>query len=183
MSVRCIEKIRPNTLREILRDETLQRHIALEQRVEQGGFFETAQGYQRWLEMMHNVHARYAVAMDRGAVALGLDPISSRLRHALSQDTGLARSDTSGTDLDEATSIGVAYVFEGSAMGARVLRRRLKGLGSVSRCYIDALLIDSSQRWPQCKSALLSQPPDDGRALRGALEVFDTLFNCFGDVK
>jgi len=167
---------RDDSLRSALRHRTQTLHETVEQRVEAARYFESSAGYQIWLAQMQHLHARYAKDYDIGAESLGMAPMSQNLEEALARDTGAVVPPASRAVLPRDHAIGVVYVFEGSAMGGRLLQRRLAEMAPVPTAYLDELVEASRTRWPQFKAACdRVKAADHDAAVAGAIEVFGTL--------
>jgi len=175
-----------------LRAQTMPRHARLETVVEAGDFFDTPSRFGLWLEVMYNVHAAFAEAHDAGAARLGVAPCSDHLMQALKADiadqpdiglqqrlriASLARGLQTG--LEKAQAIGVAYVWEGSAMGARLLQRRMARHPTTATRYLDLLAVTSAQRWQAVRAALETCDASHARVIDGANRVFEALERSF----
>lgn len=172
-------------LRDALRHETAPLHDQLERRVRDAGCFETARAYRQWLRKMHRLHAHFGADHDEGCRRLGLVPLSARLCAALSQDVGLPVAATAPGRLSGADPRGVAYVFEGSAQGARLLLRSLEPLEPVPDAYLRTLVAASASRWPrvkaECARTGLAGPASHDAAVIAARSVFDAFLAAFAE--
>ena len=175
MQLRPFPLTETECVRTLLRARTMPLHQRLEAMVEGAGYFDDRHGYVEWLRMMAQIHLRFATDYDIGAQNLGLCPASAFLLDALASDLGDALPLPPPPSLNARQSIGVAYVFEGSAMGARLIERRLAGLPDAPTCYLDSLVSTSRKRWPQTKAALASLRADPKPIIAGANEVFGAL--------
>jgi heme oxygenase len=167
------------TLRDELRARCMPAHERLEALVEGAGYFDTPQRYRGWLAVMYDMHLNLAAGYDAGAAALGMTQVSKDLLMALLQDLG--RSDVPELpqrNADE-TGIGVAYVFEGSAMGGRLLQRRVAQMVGAPSRYIDLLVETSKTRWPFMKEALNAFQGDPDPIVSEAMKTFEALFAGF----
>lgn len=177
-----IEVVSDN-LRDALRRETAPLHALLEQRVNAAGYFNTPQAYLRWLCVMQTLHARFAEDYDAGSRRLGLAPLSAPLAAALAQDIGANPASSASCPLSCTDLRGVAYVFEGSAVGARLLLRNLAALDPVPNNYLRTLVAASARRWPrvkaQCARIELGGPAETHGAVTAARSVFEAFLEAF----
>ena len=129
------------TARQLLRESTHAAHQRLEDLVEAGGYFDTQAGYLNWLDRMLAVHTEYLHPINQGARLCGLLPNGQTLVAALRADLGrtmntpVIEPEIAGHPVD---ALGALYVFEGSALGGKLLLRRLDGLAGCSAKVPDA---------------------------------------------
>lgn len=83
-----------------------------------------------------------------------------------------AAADTSPVNDD--FSLGVAYVFEGSAMGAAILEKRIQASGLSVPLYLKLMTCSASTRWPRFVRSMESRS-DTAQLLAGAEAVFEHL--------
>ena len=171
----------PLHLRDALRLQCMDIHMQVEEAVTAGAYFASLEGYRRWLGIMRQVHAEFAHACDTGSEALGLEPVSGALLQALKADLGGGLCPVGKARTHKSAAIGVAYVFEGSAMGARLLQRRIADLEGAPTAYLDLLVTLSRLRWPATQGALAMYPGPQEAVVAGALEVFERLHQLFTD--
>lgn len=177
-AVKLLHKdIQVSDLRVALRNASMPAHARLEALVEGRGYFDDLAAYRRWLSVMFEMHRAYAMAHDNGARALGLAPMSQALLVALAQDLGAHPK--YNEPFKEADGIGVAYVFEGSAMGGRLLQRRLRQIPHAPTGYLNVLVETSGARWPAIKSALSGYEGDADNVVAEAIATFDAVYDAF----
>lgn len=174
------------TARQVLRESTHAAHQRLEDLVEAGGYFETQAGYLNWLDRMLAVHTEYLLPTTQGARLCGLLPNGQTLIAALRSDLGrtmnmpVIEPEMAGHPAD---ALGALYVFEGSALGGKLLLRRLDGLAGVPQRYLTLLTEHSRTRWPAVLATLETKLSGDkadlNRATDAALGVFTTLYSSF----
>lgn len=124
----------------------------------------TAQGYGVYLRTMLRLHTELNADLAQVATACGLCDRNPALTAALRADlAGLARTPALRHNqratsrpappavperLSLPVSFGRAYVMEGSALGAQLLRRRLLSAGGPQPlAYLSLLSEDHGQRW------------------------------------
>jgi heme oxygenase len=181
MCHKMLQKVITEDLRTALKRETAPLHHRLEARMEALGTFETPHAYTAWLVQMQRLHALFACDHDTGARQLGLEPVSGDLMRALAADTGIDLPAGTRPCVPATHAIGAAYVFEGSAIGGRLLMRRKTSLGKVPEAYLRFLVQRSYARWPIAKAGLESLSARvDGGAVYGARIVFEAFLKAFG---
>lgn len=164
------------SLRHALRAETSALHQELEKTVEARGSFASAESYKDWLLIMQQLHSLFAADYDAGCAALGLPKMAALLGEALALDTGVDLPACGKRHLPVGSEIGVAYVFEGSALGARLLLRRTAALAPVPLDYLSTLVAESHDRWPlvkqRCAGQNVAGPASADPVIAGACTVF-----------
>jgi heme oxygenase len=180
MHHKMLQRVITEDLRTALKRETAPLHLRLETRMATLGTFDTPAAYSAWLIQMQRLHALFARDHDAGAEQLGLDPLSADLMKALASDTGIDVPAAPRSCVPDAHAIGVAYVFEGSAVGGRLLMRRKACLGDVPEAYLRLLVARSYARWPTAGRRLetLCARADVG-AIHGARIVFKAFLRAF----
>lgn len=174
-------------LRDFLRAETAEAHLRSEQSL---GGVEAVRGqqeaYRRFLRCMLYAHARWAEVQDHGSRLSGLPVRSAAIAQALLKD--LAQSGEADVEVAHRPGLppaapelawGASYVFEGGAMGARVLlaaARRAHASRAVA--YLDLLAANAGERWPRFVTRLDAQRLDRERVLRAALAAFASVENA-----
>jgi len=160
-------------------------HEELERAFDKFQFFESEAGYKSWLTIMLRMHTRFAPLYDRGCNLMGLAPISSELLFCLKSDLGQddVKYDPPRARAKDSECVGVVYVIEGSALGAKILRKRIDQNRSFSQNYLTRLTKDSRERWGRLTNELECNPKvsemkfEDIR--KGALEVFQAMKSDF----
>lgn len=143
-----------------LREAIAKHHQQAEELVEDLHVFSNSQNYAVWLSALQTVHSRFAISLDQASRRIGLQPISDRLHQHLSSDlnaigwypphcfTAAVKPKT------EAEEMGVAYVLEGSGLGAHVMTQRARQAGVTNIRYLEFLQEGSKARWPVVTRAL-----------------------------
>ena len=116
---------------------------------------------------------------------MGLAPISSELLFCLKSDLGQddVKYDPPRARAKDSECVGVVYVIEGSALGAKILRKRIDQNRSFSQNYLTRLTKDSRERWGwltnelECNPKVSEMKFEDIR--KGALEVFHAMKSDF----
>lgn len=134
------------SLRQQLRVQTAADHKSLDVFIEQMDVFASLTHYGRYLCGMHELDRTYGPAVDQASQQIGIPPSSAGLMTAIDSDlkaigqddTDLASSvrqwhsspkpptDTASqgsTTINESDQWAAAYVMEGAAMGARMMKR------------------------------------------------------------
>lgn len=120
-----------------LKELTAAAHARLDSHVDQAGFFESQNGYRQYLLATWRARAHLESQLDRSG-ATRLFPLwpERRLRELLLRDLAdlgeparEAAVPSEEPRLDAAAMLGTLYVLEGSALGARVIERRVAQLG------------------------------------------------------
>jgi len=163
-------------LRSRLREATSTAHAAVDSAFV-GGLRDDAQ-YIRYLHAMHGVLSALEPAWQpwrahgdwAGLIA---PPRAPLLQRDLAQ-LGIDARPAAPLRVDnEAALLGTLYVIQGSAMGARLLRRT-RPPNDPAACFLDAVLADTA-RWPDLLARLHTQPgsgPESDRAAHAACAVF-----------
>jgi heme oxygenase len=164
-----------------LREAIQPDHEAAERLVEKLNVFQNAQSYSSWLLAMRDVHRHFSRCSEAASLKLGLPLVHDQVMEALENDilktSGNCAASAMGTKpvTDVSAQLGVAYVLEGSGLGARVLVRRATAVGQVSTHYISTLGDLSQSRWPQFVRALDAHELDIETSIDAARSVFDVL--------
>lgn len=169
------------TRRFALRAETADAHAALDAAV---GPLADAAAYHRYLRGLH----AFRTTAEAQLVGAAWRPVPLvAFLEADMADLGVAarRPVRLGTGAgDPSTELGLAYVLEGSALGARLLWRDAQALGfgaGFGARHLAEQTADKA-RWPAFCAALESAPDYDGatataaatRAFEAALSAFET---------
>ncbi len=117
------------------------------------------EGYQRFLQIMHNVVSRFGAQLDAACEAAELPARSEQLLQHLVGDFHdgggaifegglLPPGDAFEVQTHRSFHAGVGYALEGSSLGAEVLRRRaVEAQPKAATAYFDALLDGRKDRW------------------------------------
>jgi heme oxygenase len=120
-----------------LKDLTAAAHARLDTHVDQAGFFASQRGYRQYLLATWHARADLEAQLDRSNAA-SVFPLwpQRRLRDLLLRDLadiGPPDHERAATPEDPplhvAAMLGTLYVLEGSALGARLIERRVAHLG------------------------------------------------------
>lgn len=140
-----------------------------------------AAAYRRYLTVMRAVHHEFAAQHAQGCESLGLVPRNRAIIAALDQDLAVlagcrvtvpSRAQLS-SDVPHAQ--GVAYAFEGAAMGAAILRKRIaQSTIALPEHYLSLLTEDAAERWWFMRDRLAACAPKDS-AVDGAIAVFKSV--------
>lgn len=119
-----------------LKELTATAHARLDSHVDQAGFFVSQSGYRQYLRATWRARAALEPLLDRsGATALFPLWPERRLRSLLQldlEDVGESAGDAGQADgepLATGAVLGTLYVLEGSALGARLIERRVAQIG------------------------------------------------------
>ncbi len=152
-----------------------------------------ADGYRRFLRVMHATLANFGAELDATARAADLAARSETLLGLIEVD--LAATATPAVDpglgvvgpvrpnvADAPFGAGVAYALEGSSLGAEVLRRRATDAEAKrSTAYFDTVLTGRRDRWHRYCTWLdnaVRTDEDRRAAARGAKAVFTYVNGC-----
>lgn len=163
-------------IRTFLKDRTATLHARSEESFERKAPIETPEGLRHFLGCMLEAHLKFRGAFDRSAELAGLPPKSDTLIAALLSDTGRGRDaeeKASSVPSDDAACLGVGYVFEGSALGAGILRKRLKRAGIATPEYLELMADTTKSRWPRYVEALDTCAFQGDAVLKGAEMTFN----------
>ena len=191
------------SLRERLRWETADLHRRTEQAVDQYASLQDRQGYGRFLRAMGLSHAAHATLLDSVARRLGLAPLGADLLAAIERDLSALQThrpasspesrsgpgQTDETDRSYPTAappltvdrwseaLGVAYVFEGSALGATVLCGEMQDRfgKAIPLAYFSLLRAQRGRRWPRLIEALSEPDLEPSAVLAGARRAFASI--------
>lgn len=157
-----------------LRARTAEAHAALDARV---GPLDSAAAYGRYLRGIHAFRA----PVDRALAELPDAPLPiTALIEADMAAAGVAALGARDFDLpgDPSARAGIAYVLEGSALGARFLYPRARALGQASGHL--AAQAGDRQAWPAFCARLEAVEPFDAEAAAGAaLATFGFALDAF----
>lgn len=196
------------SLRQQLRAQTAADHKSLDVFIEQMDVFASLTHYGRYLCGMHELYRTYGPAVDQASQQIGIPPSSAGLMIAIDSDLkAIGQHDMDlassvrqwhsspkpptdaasqvSTAINESDQWASAYVMEGAAMGARMMKRSAKQLvtsneahtnewsGTVvpetvapetvaaGTAYLTKLAEDSYERWPKVVAALdLAKPAE-----------------------
>lgn len=170
------------TRRMQLREATRAAHQTLDDLI---GSWSGLADYRRYLAGQR----RFREAIDdidpaASGLAWSLTPLSPALSHDCA-DLGLAAQPASGAPRrpqSPSEALGVCYVVEGSALGARLLHARAAGLGLGDGFAARHLAIQaSSTRWRAFLDVLeATEPFDFGEAVASANAMFAFAARAFG---
>ena len=173
--------LRQDNLRAELRARTSHQHECLDQAV---GLFDTCDQYARFLEGSRRFRAAVDDALDRQGSweverladwidadlsDLGRDPVATACFPVMPNS--------------DAFALGVAYVLEGSALGARLLLRRASELGFDGDHGARHLVRQTNDngRWKRFLVELDAvAPADREQVVAGAASAFDFALNAYG---
>jgi len=174
-------------LRSILKENTAALHTSAERAMASEGNIETPDGLGHFLQCMYRVHARFNHELDHASWLVGLPLTAGQLfgaleRDLLSQDIDgafISGTQLSASALSRSKShcLGVGYVFEGSALGANVLAKRLKYSNAKVPEYLTMVSKNAKSRWPHYLQYLNCNTIecDTQVALSGAIGVFESI--------
>lgn len=214
------------SLRQQLRVQTAADHKSLDVFIEQMDVFASLTHYGRYLCGMHELDRTYGPAVDQASQQIGIPPSSAGLMTAIDSDlkaigqddTDLASSvrqwhsspkpptdaaSQGSTTINESDQWAAAYVMEGAAMGARMMKRTanqlvaLKGARSnessgtvapktvasetvaAGTAYLTKLAEDSYERWPKVVAALDLAKPAEADIVASSKQIFLLAKNIF----
>ena len=167
-------------LRGLLRQQTRDLHQAVDDRFSASGAITTRAGYRLFLSTMAAMHAQFGHAADRAVERAGLAPRAGDHWQRLMADLGCHGVFPSvpvpgrhNPDVDA----GVAYVLEGSALGAQLLLKQVRDaeIGGLGMGYLQSLCDERQVRWARYCRWLDTASVDEDGALQGARSVFGTI--------
>ena len=169
-----------DSIRSALRSHTADQHQKLDDAV---GAFDTSEGYARFVRQSHRFRAATENAMPR-SVDWTVIPLAGLLANDL-DDLGEAAEEQVQFPVAPADPnywLGVAYVLEGSALGARLLVRRAEALGFSGRHGARHLAkqAETGSRWRDFQAQLDAAPVAAHQAmLAGAAAAFDFALSIY----
>lgn len=178
------------SLRDVLRKRTSQAHRNLDSNVSGVGAFSSVGGYCRYLQCMRDLHAQYQKPIASVSQHVGLPDNTQTILDSIDKDIeGCGRSpntkhqQNSAVSYDEDAALGIAYVLEGSSMGARyvVKTARAQLPEGTPTHYLDCMSQSAKERWPAIVKSLSNQSCENESAISAALSVFDTAAGLFAD--
>jgi len=168
------------SVRQILKKGTKRLHRQAEYALESKASMQTTEGLSHFLYCMLAAQRRFCVDHDYSSELAAIEPMSGELILALEGDPLLSEQrrfmGQSSVKSNTAFSLGVGYVFEGSAIGAAVLKKRLQKTSISTPQYLTLLSMHSCNRWPRYLETLDSCS-DEMTALAGAVTVFEFIIN------
>lgn len=179
-------------MRARLKQATNDCHRRLEQSLEARGLFRSLDGYGLWLQGALLFHRAIQDALaDRGSHDVLDASVMSQRCLLIEDDLDDLGLGPAGGDIrlalpvgDEVERLGVAYVVEGAAIGARIILREAAGLGCHSAHaarFLSAAVNDTS-RWPRLVAMLDRLDLDEGEARRmedASQRTFETAEVCY----
>lgn len=122
-------------------------------------------------------HTRFRAECDLASQCAGLPSRSDNLIHSLIEDLAYQPCEQRPVaECDKDFSMGVGYVFEGSAVGASILIKRLAKSGLNCPSYLTQLATPLSKRWlPYTQQ--LEGIENTGAALAGASAAFEFIID------
>ncbi len=160
------------SVRSLLKDNTSVLHQQAEDALESNSPIETSQGLAKFLNCMLQAHLQFWAECDRASQIAGLDAQSEKLIMALRNDLNIQHDDNLNPHVcNEHFSLGVGYVFEGSALGANIIRKRLLATNLRNPTYLNLVTSTAKVRWPRYVKQLDTYSDAD-RILSGAVVAF-----------
>jgi heme oxygenase len=166
--------LQKDNIRSALRSHTANQHRKLDDAV---GAFDTIEGYARFVRQSHSFRTATEEAIPP-SVDWSVLPLAGLLANDL-DDLGQrpdAQIPFPDAPADPAYWLGVAYVLEGSALGARLLVRRAAALGFSDTRGARHLAeqAETGSRWRDFQARLDAAPAaTHGAMLAGAAAAFD----------
>lgn len=170
----------PDSIRSALRSHTADQHQKLDDAV---GAFHTVEGYARFVRQSYSFRAATERAIPP-SVDWSVIPLSGLLANDL-DDLGEAPDEQirfPSASADPDYWLGVAYVLEGSALGARLLVRRAAALGFSGTRGARHLAVqaETGSRWRDFQGRLDAAPVAAHQAmLAGAAAAFDFALSIY----
>lgn len=148
-------------------------HQRAEEALESIAPLESEVGLSHFLKCMLHAHERFDTECDCASALAGLEPRSKKLIAALNSDLQI-QNDTVVTlqSDDDQFSLGVGYVFEGSALGANIIMKRLASVDQDIPSYLTLLTSTAKSRWPNYIKTL-EQCKNEKCVLEGAVMAFE----------
>lgn len=172
--------LQQDNIRSALRAHTADRHQKLDDAV---GAFDTIAGYARFVRQSHRFRAATEDAIP-SSVDWTVIPLAALLAQDLDDldEPPGAPIPFPVAPVDPAYWLGVAYVLEGSALGARLLVRRAVALGFSDAHGARHLAVqaETGSRWRDFQSRLEAAPAAAHQAmLAGAAATFDFALSIY----
>lgn len=172
----------PESLRAALRHHTEGIHRRLDAAAGELG------GVEQYRDFLVNTY-RFRSAVEPGCAEIGFwsTPLLLGLLADDLRDLGVVRLPAAGAPMripTRSAALGALYVLEGSALGARLLRRRAAALGfdeSFGAGHLAAQVADPT-RWRRFLLLLETMAEiDRAEALRTAAAVFELAADCYAE--
>ena len=163
--------------RSYLKRSTAELHTSAEHSLSAHAPIESPTGLSHFLRCMLVAHKQFKCEYDAASRFAMIEQRSDSIIKTLHVDLSEAETLSTQTQTQTQThdidySMGVAYVFEGSSMGATILKKRIAAAGGTPPGYLNLLTADSQSRWKRFITAL-ENCNDQNLALRGATETFN----------
>ncbi len=189
------------SLREFLRAGTSESHASLDAQVAARGYLRTLEGYRDFLQRSLRFQSGAEFALDAMGAQTWIPDWPQRRRtqlllddlRVLSSETDVQLPVTASVEVSESLSgkatrervFGIAYVLEGSTLGAAYVLRELAPLGITATLGATFLAGGAipKRRWPEFLSQLQSQDDprfDRAAALEAARAAFSAASREFG---
>jgi len=161
------------SVRTLLKDGTEALHARAEAAFDANAPIESQAGLSHFLECMLSAHMNFYADCDRASYLAGLSPRSKPLVDALLNDLSWHdHSPPIQSPSNDSFSLGVGYVFEGSALGASILKKRIISSNLSTPDYLSILTASAKSRWPRYITKLNSCS-EDSHILSGAVAAFE----------
>lgn len=181
------------SIRKTLKEQTGPLHRELDAIVGRYPPFDSERNYTVYLRSMQVLYKRFESPLDWVASVGGMPATAKSILESIESDLSTVPFRPGADPLDSAEAVpftdsqkwGIAYVMEGSSMGARYMVRVAaeKLSAGVGTCFLQRLALDSKERWPEFVVALDESDCLTGEAIRGAEEAFRVAMEIFANVQ
>ena len=173
--------------RDFIRETTREIHQTLDSQIGAAGVFENTTNYCNFLSCMAAMHVQFADSCRKVSLSAGLPRREADLATCLVNDIASTNErseiDIAGSALTAVASDsqasafdwGCAYAIEGSANGARYMKKSAEKTlpADIEFQYLKQMAWDAANRWPPFIKELNERSELDREQLeRGATEVF-----------
>lgn len=177
------------SIRQILREQTGPLHRSLDEIVGRCPPFESEANYEIYLRSMQQLYRTFQSVLDWTADQARLPQAAQLVVACIDDDVASMNVDVppleaAALEIDgfsESQKWGIAYVMEGSSMGAsfmiRIASEKLPA--PIGTKFLERLASDSKNRWPEFISALDASGCEENDAINGANIAFQKAAEFF----
>ena len=165
-----------------LKQETLQKHLAVEKKFLKIASVKTRNGYSRYLKIMYLYHKRYSEVSSYYCSLTGLDNKHDQLTSCLEYDMFDLNIISKNTlkpfnTTTAAEAVGIGYVIEGSTLGSAILHKQLQKNDNLilPDRYFLTLKEAQPHRWKKFINKLDDFKQDYSTLLSSEINAFDEL--------
>ena len=183
----AVAVVEPELTHRVVRERTAACHQQLDKLLSNELDLYTPAGYRAFLTLMLRARCRYGATLATAATHAKLPDTNSLLCQALREDLAVlagdaavqisSRVDPEFRQSGVSEAAGVLYVFEGAALGARFVLKRIQAgpFAKLQLAYLSCLAGRSASRWRAVTHYLDTAVLDKCQLVAAANDVFATL--------